>query len=665
MDYKELLDAVMCRCVIIIEDDFKACDYRKEKTIYDFTRMDLSERGRYLSEVNESYPALAEQLSMYLSLVDQHFDDIGKWEDTIPRGDILPLFSILGKLDPDLESSSKAAYDTIDEEQLQEAHHIGLKYGIGVNHPACFNPLFDDYLLSENRAKPIRVYTNFSADTKNLFENDLKLASEDGSLVCIIDNNLDGNNRAQEIVNIISETSKNERKNVIGSIFSSKEKFEQINNSLYFEFTSKESPEKLKECIAKSAYNYFISKLKKETLFTLDTAFTHAVTNKGIAYYLSQKAKKEGSSEYQIITDWIRLMSTPRKENSNTIKNLITLSRVINSLEDIEDLQDAELENFNTLEVFDHTVNDYFSPAMPGDVFTNSRGEWFVLIGQDCDMMRRGDGNAPKNTVAELLPAKIFPQTNIEKIACDLEKVAISNFKKSPQSASEILQILYKSRKFVSNEILNLCTFANDGVCRLSLSSKLSVEAQRLLPKHLISYYDNLQKYYKSIISLQEKAPEDFKEVIVQAFSPRAISLDEFTCEGEVINFDLKRVCRLSHVYVYYLYKLYLEYRGRQPFESINLVQNTQLSWPVTKCGEKTGVYLNFLCTLPAVDSKIHKMKWSVDSCEINRVLEAIGIDCRCEEDIQLNEIEETITLNGGNIKIKKFSQYKVDIKLI
>lgn len=155
---------------------------------------------------------------------------------------------------------------------------------------------------------------------------------------------------------------------------------------------------------------------------------------------------------------------------------------------------------------------------MPGDIFTNSHGEWFVLIGQDCDMMRRGDGSAPKNTVAELLPAKVLPQTNIEKVACDLEKVAISNFKKTPTSVNEILQISYKSRKFVSNEIVNLCTYNGNGMCSLSIEDQLPIETQRLLPKHLIGYYEKLQKYYLSVKSLREKAACDFDEVIVQAF---------------------------------------------------------------------------------------------------------------------------------------------------
>ena len=41
------------------------------------------------------------------------------------------------------------------------------------------------------------------------------------------------------------------------------------------------------------------------------------------------------------------------------------------------------------------------------DVFTNSKGEWFVLIGQDCDMARsitRTPKNALVNTPPETVP---------------------------------------------------------------------------------------------------------------------------------------------------------------------------------------------------------------------------------------------------------------------
>lgn len=101
--------------------------------------------------------------------------------------------------------------------------------------------------------------------------------------------------------------------------------YEEITDALYFEYVSKEHPEQLKSCIAKSAYNYFISELKSETLLGMGDAFDKAIKNKGIAFFLAQKARTEGASEYEIINDWIRLLSTAPRKDADTIKRMIRL----------------------------------------------------------------------------------------------------------------------------------------------------------------------------------------------------------------------------------------------------------------------------------------------------------------------------------------------------
>ena len=134
---------------------------------------------------------------------------------------------------------------------------------------------------------------------------------------------MSGANRAKEVIEEISEKCSTTRRNIIGSIFTSKEMYEEISDKLYFEYASKEKPEELKSCIARSAYNYFISELKNETLVSMSTAFDKALKNKGIAFFLAQKARTEGASEYEIINDWIRLLATTPREDANTIKRMI------------------------------------------------------------------------------------------------------------------------------------------------------------------------------------------------------------------------------------------------------------------------------------------------------------------------------------------------------
>lgn len=656
MGYKELFSSIDCMCVVIIEDDFKQSEYKKEQALYDITRMSLEDRALYLTEIETICPELKKVLSDYLSLFDECFDKIGDWEDKIPRGDIRYTFPIIDAIDPSLKVRIEEQYTLFEGEAIQEVYTLGAKYGIGVSHPSQFDELYNSYVLGENRARPIRIYTNFSAETQHQFTSDIDCASAGRSVVCIIDNYLDGANRAKEIIEVIAKNSESGRRNIIGSIFSSKEKFEEISDKLYFEYTSKENPEHLKACIARSAYNYFISELKNETLSGLSRAFDNALKNKGIAFFLAQKAQIEGASEYEIINDWIKLLSTAPREDTGTIKRMIRLSRVINSLDDTDELPDADLQKLNTLEAFDYTVNDYFLPVAAGDVFTNSKGEWFVLIGQDCDMAR-SITRVPNNALAELLPAKIRRQTEFDKWANDLRSASIYSFRKSLNAECEVLQVEYQKRKYIANEILNLCSFNADGQCRIPLSSPLTAEPEGLMPDYMADYYIKLQQFFSSVKELRNQAEGAFETVIANEYSPRLLSFNEFDKESETVVFDLKRVCRLTHDYVFYLFKLYLEHRGRQPFQTINLIRQEDISLPVLLEKKKTEQYLSFR-GVPIPDKSNRKYWcWVIAASELNRTLEALELPKLCEADKDIVVKDETVDINlqqGKKLCIRK-----------
>ena len=620
MSYKELFSAIECNRIVIIEDDFKQGEYKKERALYDITRMAVDDRCRYLAEIESISQPLNEVLSKFLSLFDECFDKIGVWDDSIPYGDISCAFGLVERVNPELKVLLEEQYSRFEGETVQKIYELGAKYGIGVNHPAYFDDLYNNYILSENRAQSLRIYTDFSADTQSLFSDDIGQAAPEHAVVCIVDNYLSGSNRAKEVIQVILDRNTGMRRNIIGSIFSSKEMYEEITDALYFEYVSKEHPEQLKSCIAKSAYNYFISELKSETLLSLGDAFDKAIRNKGIAFFLAQKARTEGASEYEIINDWIRLLSTAPRKDADTIKRMIRLSRVINSLEDDEDLPDADLQQLNTLEAFDYTVNDYFLPVTAGDIFTNSKDEWFTLIGQDCDMAR-SITRTPKNALAELLPAKVRPQTDFEKWTNDLRSASIYSFRKKLDAGCEVLQVEYQKREYIANEILNLCSFNSTGECKISLSNSIGQEQLMLMPDYMVEYYSKLQQFFLATKTLRIQAEDAFEIVLSKEHSPRLLSFKDFDKTSDTVSFDLKRVCRLTHDYVFYLYKLYLEYRGRQPFQTINLIRQEDTSLPVMYNKEKTGQYLSFR-SIPIPDKSNRKnWCWVIDAAELNRVL--------------------------------------------
>lgn len=190
MSYKELFSAIECNRIVIIEDDFKQGEYKKERALYDITRMAVDDRCRYLAEIESISQPLHEVLSKFLSLFDECFDKIGVWDDSIPYGDISCAFGLVERINPELRVLLEEQYSRFEGEAVQKIYELGAKYGIGVNHPAYFDDLYNDYILNENRAQSLRIYTDFSADTQALFSGDIGQAAPEHAVVCIIDNYL-------------------------------------------------------------------------------------------------------------------------------------------------------------------------------------------------------------------------------------------------------------------------------------------------------------------------------------------------------------------------------------------------------------------------------------------------------------------------------------------
>lgn len=655
MNYQELFSSVNVTQIIIIEDDFKQIAYKKERFFYDISRMNLQDREIYLDEIASISPTQKDILKEYFLSLDSCFEQIEDWDESIPYGDISSFFEIIGSTNNELKISMEYQYKLFFDDG-EKIYRCGSKYGIGMNIPSYFDSLFNQYIRSENRMKSIKIYDDFDASTQALFKKDLESASCDKSIVCIVDNFLNGSKRAAEILKTISDNNSPVRKNIIGCIFSSKEAFEEIDDKMFFEYVEKGNENLLKICIIKSAYNYFISKLKDETISNIGEAFNKAIKNKNIAFFLSQKSSSEGMSEYDVINEWISLLSLSNKDQK-IIKELIKLSHIINALEDSEDLPDSDLQLLNTLEAFDYSVNNYYLPIAVGDIFTNSKGEFFVLIGQDCDIVR-GKNRNPKNALLELLPAQTKPQSALQKWANDLEKVSIYNFRKSIDESCEILQIKYNNRKYISNEVLSLCCYNPDGKCEISLTKPLTQENIELMPKYMVDYYDDLQKYFTSVKLVKSSLDEDFKRIILSDCPSFLLTIDSFNETPNLLSFDLKRICRLTHSYVFFLYKLYLEYRGRQPFQTINLVRQQDFTFPVCINGNATSFNFSFRA-IPSPDkNNIKDWCWIVKKAEIKRLLGAIHKSTMKEspgDEVILSGQEEIIDLiDGQHLTITK-----------
>lgn len=653
MSYRELFSSINCKRIVFFEDDFKQIAFDKTRMLYDMTRMDVKDRKLFLDEIKTQSMELEAKIRAFLESFDKCFDGIGVWKDSVVYGDITSAFPLVGDQPSEHRAELERLYATIKDEEIASIYSAGAKYGIGVSQPTQYDSIFSDYILYDNRAKSFRIYTDFSFSTAKLFSTDLNESTNAESVVCIIDNQLGDAKRASEIIQTIKDASAQERKNIVGCVFSSQGLFEEISKDVYFEYTSKTNIGNLEGCLARSAYNYYLAELKNETLGRLTAAFESAQESKGIAYYLSRKALREGESEYQIINNWIQLLSANAHTESTNIKHLIALSRVINSLEDTIDEPDTTLQKLNTLEAFDYSVNDYHLPVAAGDVFTDDKDNWYVLIGQDCDMARSVYRH-PRNALAELLIAKVRPQTDFDKWANDLKTASIYSFRKALSENCEIFQVYYQKRKYIANEILNLCTYNADGICKISLSQELGDEQKRLIPQYMADYYRTLQKYFTAAKTIKEQVKEAFDvlcnpepEKVSREKEPILIRIDDFSENADQVVFGLRRVCRLTHTYVFYLYKLYLEHRGRQPFQTINLVRQDEVSLPIITNNTKT----DYFCTVRRVEdpnkSNPKDWNWIISKSEITRVSELLGFGKPEHEkdDIAIDTIPFAISL--------------------
>lgn len=632
VDYGKFFHVINCGLYIFFEDDFTVNNPTKEKVIYSFSRMDLNSRNTFLLEVKELSPSLFEQLSAYISVFDLSFSAITDWENEVAKDDITTAFEIIktdNSLSPYYESLLQS-YEKIDLSNFEVYSAIFRKYGLGINIPSYFESMFDECIRHSSRWEAFRIYTDFNSKTLLSVKDDLtKFFSNQPNnhccATCIIDNALSGNRRADEILKELETFNANKRHNLIGAVFTSHQKLERVSESIFIEYVDKKVPEGLQTALTKSAYSYMIYKLKEESKKMLDSSFSKALSNRNIAFYLAKMAASEGIANYQVVTDWINLMYAYEMSKSDGIPHLIKLTRLIEQLDDENVVFSEDLLKLNSYEAFDFNVNKYFQPPAAGDVFSDGKGKFYILIGQDCDIMM-SETRKRNNAVTELVIAEKVSQTEMDKLNSNLDFMMIGNFKEKDEDQLGCLKIRYSSRKFIDNQIINLCTFSDNGQCKINLSSPLSQEAQDIMMPYLTDYYSELQKYFRSIQTIKNSVPDEFNYIMKSDFSPRLIAIQDYMYQEDEVSFKLKRVCRITRTYVLYLYKLFLEYRGRYPFDSINLSRHQTLDITVSNLiDESIPVHIMLSPDRESNRNSLQKLPWVIERQEIKSLLDKLN----------------------------------------
>lgn len=641
--YDKFFRITNSNAIIFLEDDFTFED-SKEALFYGLTRLNYDSRKRMLEELKELGAEFINELQEFVDIISKYVSCLD-WENEIPRDDVGTLFQIIERLEDGNKTkreSLRTIYERINIKELLKFKSTLNQYGVGIKIPNYFETLFNDYIYCHGEWKNYKVYTDFNAKTKDSFLKDLKeYGQSEETIICIIDNQLESEERALEILEEIERFSGDKRENIIAAILSSKKKQEKISSKIFAEYVSKETPDDLQMALAKSAYSLMLVKLKRVYRNLLEESFDDAIVNKDIAYYFAKMASYEGITNYKIVTDWINLIFRYKINLNNEIFDIIRLTQLMDILNDEELEYSSEMQKLNTFEAFDLSINKYYQPPAAGDIFRDLKGNYYVLVGQDCDLMtsQLRSGN---NAVIEMVKASVVSQKNIEKYEKNLEYMYVNNFRENDSEQPQALEIKYSSRVYLDNAIIRLCCFNDEGKCQIHLNKELDIQIQDLIAPYLKDTYIKLQEFFSNIDNLKRAVGEKISMVLESEFSPRLTSLIQYQSQDDCIIFPYRRVARLNRNYVLYLYKLFLEYRGRHPFDCINLTRHASLKVPVLDSNKELPIEV--ILSGNREENRKHyckKLDWYINSNDIEQIVREI-----CSEDIHIK--------NSGLISLKE-----------
>ncbi|MEO1768872.1 hypothetical protein [Candidatus Enterococcus ferrettii] len=672
MNYTDFLSIINCEEIIIFEDDFPF-EPDKSALLYGFLRINPELREVLLEDIKKIGFDI-EVLIEFNNAFNEDFPEMD-WEK-VPEGDI---WSFLKRKS---NENIHQIYNAIDFTNDQDLLRYLSSYGMGITSSKAYNNIFNDYLRKDRQWKKFKIYKNYNADTEESFDNDLiRIAKGNSRVICIIDNQLNGTNCANKIIKKINDVSKdNEEENskgleIMATIFTSNPTslITETAENVYIQIVeknSKDPDENLKKAITKSAYSCILRNLKLVYLDSMNKSFNEIITNNGIAAYLSKMANFEGITNYKVVTNWFQLLFSYNLNTHDQIKDIIKLTKAIKFLDD-EESYNQELEKVNTFEAFDYKVNEFHEPLAPGDVFVDGEENYYVLIGQSCDMMI-GEKRDIRNGVIELLRAKIEPYKITKNKKVHQYEMGINSFKKKETDReSYTIRINYDQREFIDNSIMKLATFNKNGQCGIDLKGNLEVEVTDFIEPYLLEKYEELKKFFSSVNQLNNMDETAFRTIFDANICPRLIKLNNYNLEGGKMIYSLKRVCRINKDYSLYLNKLYLDYRGRHPFDTINLTRQQRL---VAEVQSNTKVKLPFDVTLSSErnnNDSTNKLTWWVDAADLQDVLKSLKVlstdEYLEEEHFPTICLNKTITIvkcmNDKKVEITKLNNCQVKIK--
>lgn len=672
--------------LIIIED---AIQYDSNRTaiMYDYLKMSTLERDLFL-----------ESISKHKTIVDVFTQISEKYEanKAIINWREVPSRDIEFYLDKKDIKDVVFEVERLSNDNLKLIEKNTNRFGMGIKSEAVNE--YAQILKGAQQTKvklPLRIYKDFSAeDSLNIRADIEEFTKNNRYFICIIDDFLGENPRGDEIINWLNENPK-VKNQAVCILLSSRERqqLEPSKDNMYIEYVEKGNKQleyKIKNALIKSQYFIMLKILKRKRMDALNETYNYALGNLNVAVHLSAMASEEGMTNYEVITNWLDLREKYNWQinNQSELQSVILLSSMLNMLSGEKFTTDYMFDDIKEIQIFeeyDYSVNKLNIPPMTGDIFL-IKGEYYLLIGQECDLsIRNGKRNTP---ISELLPIKKLSNHDMGsfKEKYGYEKIVLGNFRDVDKSVSNIV-IDCTKRVVMDNEILDLCIFNSEGKAIINLEQDLTIEQKCYLPFEWEEYYNNIKNRISKLLKIKENIEKNLGDIgfnmddIIESMGAshggRLVSIIDFIIDNNFLRYDTQRVCRIKN-HVLLANKLYLEYRGRQAFNTINMDVAKTAQYSLKLDGvdaeeeDKTAVVVLTNKRSDNIENKYKNRSWIVKKHDIlNFIKNSVSMDYDKWLELLKHEDEDILLTNrtgvfeNGSIGYTKLSKdNKLTLKL-
>ncbi|WP_222537847.1 hypothetical protein [Pedobacter polysacchareus] len=463
---------------------------------------------------------------------------------------------------------------------------IFLKNGIYIDEAV---PKYREILTLFNSIKECRVIIKKERPTVGEWDNfksqieGALLHSRSHFCLSIIDKSLGGGgNEGKEFIKELIEAHKNDErfKHICCLYTSTAASVLPENYDDYFiQEISKNSEDSITDIVsalAQSAYAEVFNSLRIKTIASAEHTLKIVLKNQKNIKYIIDKSHEEGIPAYDSIKYWneLSIQNDFDDREVNDFKFIASLTSFFNKdyLVDHPHLSQVskELKKINTYELFDYNINKKHLPIAPGDIW-EANGEYYILVGQLCDLLLRKETNERNARIGELFKIEFGkPQKHKYEIVINNGKksIFIDNFNDFTDKLKTIrIDISTPNIFFADLKVLDLAMYNEKGACDIDPLLELDETTKQILPANRDIYFHKLKNEYKNLGMVNVRQLLN----ALDGSDPIDFSRLKFQRTGNVISHGLQRICRLKGRYFDSLYNNYLNNKGRV---DLNLIDN-------------------------------------------------------------------------------------------